>query len=137
MEVSIELRKARKNEQILKRRNIANRLQDETLSLGEGKRNEASAGCSAPGQDWCCNLCSRYHLLLGPLSYPAQVKQPVPFLITVPGAGEGLGCLTFFCVILHGGDVLCGFPRWQVEQASAPARRELAKLLSVSLCSEG
>ncbi|XP_010130192.1 PREDICTED: importin subunit alpha-5-like [Buceros rhinoceros silvestris] len=40
MEVSIELRKARKDEQILKRRNIANSLLDETLSLGEGKRNE-------------------------------------------------------------------------------------------------
>lgn len=97
MEASIELRKARKDEQILKRRNIANSLLDETLSLGEGERNQVNAGCSAPGLDWCCNLCSRYHLLLRSLPCPARVKQPVPFLITVPGAGEGFTLPHLLC----------------------------------------
>ncbi|NXT93704.1 IMA1 protein, partial [Anhinga rufa] len=40
VEVSIELRKARKDEQILKRRSILFSLVDENLSLGEEKRNE-------------------------------------------------------------------------------------------------
>lgn len=64
MEVTIELRKAKKDEQILKRRSISFSLMDESLSPGEDKRNEVSAGCSGQGQ--CCSLCSRSHLL-GPL----------------------------------------------------------------------
>lgn len=55
MEVNIELRKAKKDEQILKRRSISFHLMDENLSLGEEKRNEVSARYSAPGQDQCCS----------------------------------------------------------------------------------
>lgn len=55
MEVNIELRKAKKDEQILKRRSISFHLIDENLSPGEEKRNEVSAGYSAPGQDQCCS----------------------------------------------------------------------------------
>uniref|UniRef100_A0A8C0BMP9 Importin subunit alpha n=1 Tax=Buteo japonicus TaxID=224669 RepID=A0A8C0BMP9_9AVES len=51
VEVNIELRKAKKDEQILKRRSISFSLMDETLSPVEDKRNEVGAGCSAPGQD--------------------------------------------------------------------------------------
>ncbi|NXI54819.1 IMA1 protein, partial [Chloroceryle aenea] len=40
VEVNIELRKAKKDEQILKRRNISFSLMDESLSLGEDKTNE-------------------------------------------------------------------------------------------------
>ncbi|KAF1501424.1 UNVERIFIED_CONTAM: Importin subunit alpha-5, partial [Eudyptes pachyrhynchus] len=40
VEVNIELRKAKKDEQILKRRSISFSLMDESLSLGEEKRNE-------------------------------------------------------------------------------------------------
>lgn len=71
-EVNIELRKAKKDEQILKRRSISFSLMDESLSPGEDKRNEVGAGCSAPRQDQCRSLCSRYHLL-GPLLSPARV----------------------------------------------------------------
>lgn len=90
VEVNIELRKAKKDEQILKRRNILFSLMEENLSP-EDKRNEVSAGCSAPGQDQRCSLCGWYHLLLGPLRSPAQVawvKWPVLFLITMPSVGE-------------------------------------------------
>lgn len=72
MELNIELRKAKKDEQILKRRSISFSLMDESISSVEDKRNEVSAGCSAPGQDQCCSLCSRYHLL-GLLPNPARV----------------------------------------------------------------
>lgn len=55
VEVNIELRKAKKDEQILKRRSISFSLMNESLSLGEEKRNEVSTGCSVPGQDQCCS----------------------------------------------------------------------------------
>uniref|UniRef100_A0A8C0F5D7 Importin subunit alpha n=1 Tax=Bubo bubo TaxID=30461 RepID=A0A8C0F5D7_BUBBB len=42
VEVNIELRKAKKDEQILKRRSILFRLMDESVSLGEDKSNEVS-----------------------------------------------------------------------------------------------
>lgn len=43
--------------------------------------------------------------------------------------GSVLDCLDIFSVALHGDDVPCGFPRWQVELAGAAASWELAKLL--------
>lgn len=87
MEVSVELRKAKKDEQILKRRNISVHLPEESPPLTEDRANEVSAQCSAPGQD----QCSRNRPLLGPLPTPAEVtwvKQLVPFLIPMPSAGE-------------------------------------------------
>ena len=55
VEVNIELRKAKKDEQILKRRSISISLMDESSSLGEDKRNEVSAGRSAHGQVQYCS----------------------------------------------------------------------------------
>lgn len=83
LEVSVELRKAKKDEQILKRRNISIHLTEESPPLGEERANEVSAQCSAPGQD----RCSRNR----PQPTPAGViciKQLVLFLIPMPSAGE-------------------------------------------------
>uniref|UniRef100_A0A8C3JIY6 Importin subunit alpha n=1 Tax=Calidris pygmaea TaxID=425635 RepID=A0A8C3JIY6_9CHAR len=46
VEVTVELRKAKKDEQIQKRRGISFSLVDENLAPGEDKTNEVSAGCS-------------------------------------------------------------------------------------------
>lgn len=50
MEVSVELRKAKKDEQLLKRRNISTHEKEENPSLGQDRAAEVvSAWCSAPG----------------------------------------------------------------------------------------
>lgn len=104
MEVSVELRKAKKDEQILKRRNISIHAKEENPSLGQDRAYEVSVWCSAPGQD----QCSWNHPPLGPLPPPAgvtRVKQLVPFLIPMPSAGECFR-LPGLCGVFLGGDVL-------------------------------
>uniref|UniRef100_A0A8B9TCR8 Importin subunit alpha n=1 Tax=Anas platyrhynchos TaxID=8839 RepID=A0A8B9TCR8_ANAPL len=56
VEVQVELRKAQKDEQILKRRSISITLMEKS-PIPEDK-NVVSAGCPAPGQDWCGLCCA-------------------------------------------------------------------------------
>lgn len=83
VEVQVELRKAQKDEQILKRRSISITLMEKS-PIPEDK-NVVSAGCPAPGQDWCCStLGLAATSVFGPspgLAKGTWVKQPVPFLI--------------------------------------------------------
>lgn len=53
VEVQVELRKAQKDEQILKRRSISITSMEKSPTPED--KNVVSAGCSAPGQDWCCS----------------------------------------------------------------------------------
>lgn len=102
MEVNIELRKAKKDEQILKRRSIS--IVSMEKSPTPEDKNVVSAGCSAPGQDRCCSTAGLTAApVFGPSPGLAQVtwvKQLVPFLILMPSAGECFtGGLALFWVI--------------------------------------
>uniref|UniRef100_A0A8C5IQ90 Importin subunit alpha n=1 Tax=Junco hyemalis TaxID=40217 RepID=A0A8C5IQ90_JUNHY len=62
VEVSVELRKAKKDEQLLKRRNIS--IHEENPSLGEDRDHRAmGCGGTTQGSSWLCCVLSRRRIL--------------------------------------------------------------------------